>query len=314
MRGSEAETRIFDMARIRPLICYVRVSRKGDREDDRFHSPREQAERARSHAGSKGLAVGEVVEDIDVSGATQPRERPGMSYALEAIKSGKAGGLVAFSLDRVSRDPNHGDWLVREVTQAGGVITTADMPEDITSPTGEFTFGMLLAVARVYRRTAGARFQSAKERATRAGIAAGSVPLGYRKRPDRTLEPDPETAPLVVSLFEARAAGGSWTTLAQMLADGTGRTWPQGTLRSAPRREGARQDGRHLLRGASNEECAELRRLLSKMIQGRRHRRRASGRAGKRLDIGQERPSEGPFPLAAPRLSASEEPQCKART
>ena len=208
-----------------PLIAYVRVSRKGDREDDRFHSPQEQTDRARSHAASKGLAVGEVVEDIDVSGATHPRERPGMSRALEAIKSGKAGGLVAFSLDRLSRDPNHGDWLVREVTSHGGVITTPDMPEDITSPTGEFTFGMLLAVARLYRRTAGARFESAKERATRAGIAVGSVPLGYRKRPDRTLEPDPETAPLVVAVFEARAAGASWTTLAEMLAKATGRNW-----------------------------------------------------------------------------------------
>ena len=59
-----------------PLIVYVRVSRKGDEEDARFHSPKEQEERARAFATDNGYAVGETVVDLDVSGGTHPKDRP----------------------------------------------------------------------------------------------------------------------------------------------------------------------------------------------------------------------------------------------
>lgn len=208
-----------------PLTAYVRVSRRGDREDGRFRSPQEQEERARQHAEAQGYAVGEVVSDIDVSGAVHPQDRPGMARVLEEIRLGRSGGIVAYSLDRLSRDPGHGDWLVREVTGAGGVLATPDMPADITSPTGEFQFGILLQVARLYRRTAGERFTAAAEAAVRRGIPHGPVPFGYRQLPDRTIEPDPVTAPLVRAVFERRIRGDGWGAIGTWLSEQTGRSW-----------------------------------------------------------------------------------------
>lgn len=208
-----------------PIGIYVRVSRKGEREDDRFHSPREQEERAVALVRAKGYVPGPIFEDINVSGATPPAERPAMRALLTAIERQELGGVAAYSLDRLSREPSHGDDLVRRVTKAGGVVLTPDIPEAIDSPTGEFTFGMLLQVARLYRSQAGARFASAKERAIRAGIPVGPVPFGYRARPDRTLEPDPVAAPVVRELFERRAAGVGYTPLAALLDEKTGRTW-----------------------------------------------------------------------------------------
>jgi DNA invertase Pin-like site-specific DNA recombinase len=208
-----------------PIGIYVRVSRKGEREDDRFHSPREQAERAAALAVAKGFVPGPTFEDIDVSGATHPAKRPAMRALLDAVESGELVGIAAYSLDRLSREPAHGDDLVRAVTRAGGVLLTPDIPDAIDSPTGEFTFGMLLQVARLYRSQAGARFSSAKERATRAGIPVGQVPIGYRQRDDRTLELDSATAPIVREVFERRAAGAGWGELADLLAERTGRAW-----------------------------------------------------------------------------------------
>src|SRR5690242_329500 len=125
---------------------YVRVSRKGDREDDRFHSPKEQAERAKALLEAKGYVAGPIFEDIDVSGATPPDERPAMSRLLAELDAGKLTGIAAFSLDRLSREPAHGDQLIKRVTKAGGIVLTPDIPDAIDSPTGEFTFGMLLQV------------------------------------------------------------------------------------------------------------------------------------------------------------------------
>jgi DNA invertase Pin-like site-specific DNA recombinase len=202
----------------RPLGIYVRVSRRGDREDERFHSPREQAERARAHARARGFATAEPpFNDVNVSGATHPNDRPQMRDLLQRIRDGELGGIVAYSLDRLSRDPSHGDWLIREVTQARGIVTAPDLPEDIDSPAGEFTFGMLLGVARLYRRTAGERFAGAKERATLAGIPVGPVPVGYRQRDDRTIEVDPDVAPIIRELFERRARGEGYEALARFL-------------------------------------------------------------------------------------------------
>jgi DNA invertase Pin-like site-specific DNA recombinase len=208
-----------------PLIVYVRQSKTDGKEDGRNLSPAQQESRARAYGESHGYVVGETIADLDVSGGVHPRERPGMARALEAIRAGRAGGLVAFSLDRFSRDPTHGDDLVREVTSHGGVLLAPDMPEDIDSPTGEFTFGMLLQVARLYRRTAGARFALSVENAIARGIPVGRVPYGYRRKPDRTLEIDPAAAAIVRELYERRIGGEGFGVLTDWMMERTGRVW-----------------------------------------------------------------------------------------
>lgn len=69
---------------MKPIGVYVRVSSRSGRDDDRFHSPREQAERARGLCYAQGLEPGPVFEDIDVSGAILPAERPAMSRLLDS--------------------------------------------------------------------------------------------------------------------------------------------------------------------------------------------------------------------------------------
>ena len=200
---------------------YVRVSSRSGRDGDRFHSPREQVERAKALVVSSGYVPGDVFEDIDVSGAVHPSERPGMSRLLAAIAAGRLVGVAAFSLDRLSREPAHGDWLVKEVTSHGGVILTPDIPDAIDSPTGEFQFGVMLQVAKLYRAQASARFASAKERAIAAGIpVTNRDAVGYRRdAKTRRYVPDPEVAPVVRQLFERRAAGAGPTELGVFLEE-----------------------------------------------------------------------------------------------
>jgi DNA invertase Pin-like site-specific DNA recombinase len=176
--------------------------------------------------------VSEVATDLDVSGAVPPRDRPGMAYALAEIEAGRAGGLTAYSLDRYSREPAHADALVKAVTEAGGVVIAPDLPDDLDSPVGEFQMGVLMQVARLYRRTAGERLDSARARATLEGIFVGSVlPFGYRKRADRKTEIDPETGPLVTELFQRRLAGTNMGDLARWLSSKTGHRWSRTGVR-----------------------------------------------------------------------------------
>lgn len=208
---------------------YVRVSSRAGRDDERFHSPKEQAERARVVALAAGYAPGPVFEDIDVSGATPPDQRPAMGRLLNEIAAHRLAGIAAYSLDRLSREPAHGDTLVKAVTKAGGVILTPDIPDAIDSPTGEFTFGMLLQVAKLYRSQSRARFASAKERAIAAGIpVTNRAAVGYRRNSQRRYEPDPAVAPIIRELFERRATGAGPTELAEFL-ESHGVTTSQGS-------------------------------------------------------------------------------------
>ena len=67
---------------------------------------------------------------------------------------------------------------------------------------------ILLAVAEHERDRVKATFAASTASAIERGIyTAGTVPIGYRRGPDRRLVPDPDTAPIVVGVFERRAEG-----------------------------------------------------------------------------------------------------------
>ena len=144
-------------AKALPVDVYVRVSRKGPRQDERFHSPEEQEQLARGYAKQRGLKVGVVLPpDIDKSGGTV--ERDGLRRALERVRAGESQGIVVAWLDRFSRDAAQAYDLLREFESAGGRVYAPEAPEDVSSPEGELQLGMFLLVAQYQRKRSRAGF------------------------------------------------------------------------------------------------------------------------------------------------------------
>lgn len=198
------------------IDIYIRVSRVGGREH--LISPDEQERRGRDHLASLGLSVGKMLVDLDESGGKW--DRPGLQEGLERVRSGQSGGLVVAWLDRLSRDSEHAHRLVREIAEAGGRMYAPDAPADWTSPEGELQAGLIFAFAQYVRKRSREGFERAKERSIAAGVPVNSrAPVGYRKKADRRLEPDPSTAPVIRELFERRAAGAGLSELARFLGD-----------------------------------------------------------------------------------------------
>lgn len=190
-------------------------------------SPEEQERRARELARERGLTIGAVLRDLDESGGKW--DRPGLQEALGRVKSGASAGLIVAWLDRLSRDSEHAHRLIRELHEAGGAVYAPDAPADWTSPEGELQAGIVFAFAQYVRTRARAGFERAKERAIMAGIpVATRPPVGYQRRDDRCLEPDPATAPTVREAFERRAAGEGPTAIAAFMAE-RGVTTSQGS-------------------------------------------------------------------------------------
>ena len=90
----------------RTFAGYVRVSRQGEREDDRFRSPAFQRETIERYAAGEGLALTMYPDEIDVSGSKA--KRPTLEAIVVAIERGELAGLVVAKLDRLSRlAPRH---------------------------------------------------------------------------------------------------------------------------------------------------------------------------------------------------------------
>jgi DNA invertase Pin-like site-specific DNA recombinase len=201
---------------VTPVDIYLRVSRVGKREN--LISPDEQERRARALAQGKGLAVGEVFTDLDESGGKW--DRPGLQAILERVKLKESGGVIVAWLDRLSRDSEHAQRLLREIDEAGGKVYAPDAPEDMTTPEGELMVGIQFQFAQYVRKRAKEGFERAKANSIAQGVPINTrAPIGYVKGEDRRLTIDPVAAPLVRKVFEARVMGQSFLECAQIFQE-----------------------------------------------------------------------------------------------
>jgi DNA invertase Pin-like site-specific DNA recombinase len=199
------------------VIGYVRVSRVGGREDDdkkdRFISPALQRESVERLAEREGLRVVEWVEELDASGGDATR--PGWNGAIEAVEAGRVQGIAVWNLSRFSRSLKDATSALERIERAGGRVYSATEQWG-DGAMGRFTRDLYVNLAQMERERAAEGFRAAGRSAAERGIhVAGRVPLGYRRGPDRRLEPDPETVPIVQGVFERKARGWSHEALAR---------------------------------------------------------------------------------------------------
>lgn len=209
-----------------PVDLYVRVSRVGKREH--LISPQEQELRGRGLAATKGLVCGdEVFVDLDESGGKW--DRPGLQTILERVRNRQSGGIIVAWLDRLSRDSEHAQRLLREIQAEGGRVYAPDAPDDMTTPEGELMVGIQFQFAQYVRKRGREGFERAKENAIAQGIPViNRTPIGYVKGDDRRLVIDEEVAPHVRAAFEARIQGAGYTDIARTF-EGLGLRTSQGS-------------------------------------------------------------------------------------
>jgi hypothetical protein len=107
--------------------------------------------------------------------------------------------------------------LLDRIRNAGGAVYAPNLP-DYTTADGKMLTTIQLAVDAGYRERKTEELERAKANAIALGIpVANRPPVGYRKRADRRLEPDPETAAAVREMFELRATGAGPAALADLL-------------------------------------------------------------------------------------------------
>lgn len=209
------------------LDGYVRVSKINGREGEGFISPDVQREKIAQWAALRGVQIAEWHTDLDVSGGTL--SRPGLDALMGRIRSGATGGLAVAALDRLSRaGVADALKLVEEIHECGGEVSALDLGVDPTTPFGEFGMTLMLALARMQRRTIAGNWLAAEAKAIGRGVHT-AVPYGY-VRADGPGKPHPKggnrgaplvehpvEGPVVRRVYAERAIGRGTEAIAQGL-------------------------------------------------------------------------------------------------
>jgi site-specific DNA recombinase len=194
---------------------YIRISRVSDREGDSFLSPEIQRDSIERQAKAKGVDLGEVVEERDVSGRQAIAQRK-LGRLVEKIEQGESEGLIVWKVSRFSRNQLDGIQTAARIREAGGHIIGEDL--DTSAPMGRAMLGFLLGWAEEERDQRRQGWNEAQGRAVARGVhIASRTPTGYRRRDDGRLEHDPAAVATVRELFHRRARGEGWTALARFL-------------------------------------------------------------------------------------------------
>lgn len=213
------------------LVGYVRVSRIAGREGESFISTSVQRERCEGFAQAHGHAIIAWHEDLDQPGSHM--NRPGFIAAMNMIRAGEADGIIVARLNRFARSILGAAIAIRDIEEAGGHLVAVDLGVDPSSPTGNLTRTILLALAEFELETIRESWAVARKRAISRGVHISRVPpVGYIKLEDSRLEPDPAVAPVIRELFLRRAAGEGYKQLAAWLNDALPRKtrWSSSTV------------------------------------------------------------------------------------
>lgn len=171
-----------------------------------------------------GYTVIRVEPDPGISGRTW--KRPAVQRVMKAVQAGEADVVVLWKWSRLSRSRR--DWAVAVdmIETAGARLESATEPVDTATSTGRLARGMLAEFAAFESERIGDGWREAHARRVSSGLPATGKPRwGYRYDNGR-FAPDPDTGPVLASLYSRYVAGESVYALVKWLNDHGYRTSP----------------------------------------------------------------------------------------
>ena len=155
------------------MVTYLRVSTS----EQSLSGLGIEAQRATvvGYAQRKGLTILDEFRDEGIS-AKSLRGRPGALHALEAVRSGKAAGLLVAKMDRLSRSVVDGARLMEQAAREGWTLHFADLDIDTSTPAGEMAANIIISGSQYERRLISQRTRDALAAKRARGERLGAAP------------------------------------------------------------------------------------------------------------------------------------------
>jgi len=221
-------------------VGYVRVST-----EEQTNGPEAQLHALREWCESNGADLVAVYEDIGISGGAPLDKRPGLSFALAALRDDNCTVLLVAKRDRLARDTLSAAMVERLAERAGARILSADGTGNGDNPEGLLMRRMVDAFAEYERAIIRARTKTALATKKRRGERVGSIPYGSTLAADGVHLVSNKGEQRIVSLvLEYREEGLSLRAIGKRLASRGilprgGRTWNPKTVSSILRAQDA---------------------------------------------------------------------------
>lgn len=210
-------------------VTYQRVSTReqaakgGQREG--FSIP---AQRTANQRKAADLGAEIVAEFSDPGYSARTINRPELQRMLAYIKTHQVTYCIVHKVDRLARDRLVDLQIHSALIEAGVALVSVTESIDET-PSGTLVHGVMSSIAEFYSKNLAAEVTKGLTQKIASGGTPGRAPIGYlnvRKQDEqgreyRTVEVDPERAPLVRWAFGAYAAGD--TSVERVVADVTAR-------------------------------------------------------------------------------------------
>jgi site-specific DNA recombinase len=199
---------------------YIRVSsaQQADRDfDPEGYSIPAQREACERELAKRGAT--KELEEVDRGETGTNARRPGLQRLLKRIEERRdIDLLVVHKVDRLARNRLDDALLYHQLTKMGITLVSASENIDDT-PAGRLMHGMLATFAEYYSNNLATEIKKGLYQKHKLGGTPFRPPIGYRPvrklvegREVRTIELDPERAPLVKRAFELYAAG-DWSLI-----------------------------------------------------------------------------------------------------
>ncbi len=202
------------------LLAVVRLSDL----TDETTSPERQRTKITTYARLHEHEVVGLAEDLDVSGAISPFERPKLGPWL--ARPDDWDGLIVAKYDRLTRSLLDFLVLYKWLADRGKTLIWIDPPLDFSTPFGKAMANVLITFAELELAVISDRIREAWHTLREAGKwPGGTVPFGripVQAEPNGwRLALDPEYAPVVVEMVRRYLSGDSFHMLSRWLnADG----------------------------------------------------------------------------------------------
>ena len=162
---------------------------------------------AYKYAGEHGSTI--IHEYIDRAQTGRNDDREQFQQMLKDTAKHQFEAIIIWKIDRFGRNREEIAFNKYRCKKNGvKVLYTAESIPD--TPEGIILEAVLEGMAEYYSVQLATNVKRGMDNAASKGQSVGgTLPLGYRTGPDKHLEPDPKTAPLVKRIFEMYAAGNT---------------------------------------------------------------------------------------------------------
>jgi DNA invertase Pin-like site-specific DNA recombinase len=195
---------------------YTRVST--GRQAEEGESLGAQQRRIEGYAMSQGLTMGTMFVEKGVSGSVPLRDRPQGQKLLAVLEPGDV--VITPKLDRMFRSALDALGVLADLKTAGVSLHMIDLGGDVTSNgISKLVFTILSAVAEAERDRIRERISEVKADQRRRGrFLGGSVPFGFVRAADDSLQPNPREQAAIGRIKALRDQGESLRSIAAALA------------------------------------------------------------------------------------------------